>query len=602
MRFDRFTERAQEAAQRSAEIIQRYGHNQIDTEHILLSLIEQPQGAITQILENLNVDAAALTERLDYILRTSPKANIFGGGAGQIFITPRVKRIIDLANEEANRLKDEFISTEHIFLAILSERSTPAARLLEGAGVTRERVNEAVKQLRGGQRVTDPQAETRYRTLERFSRDLTKMAREGKLDPVIGRDGEIMRVIRILSRRTKNNPVLIGEAGVGKTAIVEGLAQKIATNDVPEILSGKKVVSLDLGAMIAGSRFRGEFEERLKASIEEIQRAAGEVILFIDELHTVVGAGAAQGAMDASNMLKPALARGELHAIGATTSDEYHKYIEKDAALERRFAPVYVEEPSVEDTIKMLEGLRDRYEAHHKVRFSDEALVASARLSNRYITDRHLPDKAIDLMDEAAAKLRVALYSLPPELKNMKTELDRLTAGEEQAGLERDYERAAEKKSERLRLESEFNEMRDKWEAEHELDEVVDESDIAEVIAQWTGIPLNQMMETESEKLLHMEERLHENIIGQDEAIHAISDAIRRARSGLKDPRRPIGSFIFIGPSGVGKTELARALAEFMFDDLDAIVRIDMSEYREQHAVSRLFGAPPGYVGYEEGG
>ncbi len=602
MRFDRFTERAQEAAQRSAEIIQRYGHNQIDTEHILLSLIEQPQGAITQILETLNVDATALTERLDYILRTSPKANIFGGGAGQIFITPRVKRIIDLANEEANRLKDEFISTEHIFLAILSERSTPAARLLEGAGVTRERVNEAVKQLRGGQRVTDPQAETRYRTLERFSRDLTTLAREGKLDPVIGRDGEIMRVIRILSRRTKNNPVLIGEAGVGKTAIVEGLAQKIATNDVPEILSGKKVVSLDLGAMIAGSRFRGEFEERLKAAIEEIQRAAGEVILFIDELHTVVGAGAAQGAMDASNMLKPALARGELHAIGATTSDEYHKYIEKDAALERRFAPVYVEEPSVEDTIKMLEGLRDRYEAHHKVRFSDEALVASARLSNRYVTDRHLPDKAIDLMDEAAAKLRVALYSLPPELKNMKTELDRLTAGEEQAGLERDYERAAEKKSERLRLESEFNEMRDKWEAEHELDEVVDESDIAEVIAQWTGIPLNQMMETESEKLLHMEERLHENIIGQDEAIHAISDAIRRARSGLKDPRRPIGSFIFIGPSGVGKTELARALAEFMFDDLDAIVRIDMSEYREQHAVSRLFGAPPGYVGYEEGG
>ncbi|MFU8771670.1 MAG: ATP-dependent Clp protease ATP-binding subunit, partial [Anaerolineales bacterium] len=400
----------------------------------------------------------------------------------------------------------------------------------------------------------------------------------------------------------KNNPVLIGEAGVGKTAIVEGLAQKIAANDVPEILIGKRVVSLDLGAMIAGSRFRGEFEERLKAAIEEIQRAEGEVILFIDELHTVVGAGAAQGAMDASNMLKPALSRGELQCIGATTLDEYHKHIEKDAALERRFAPVFVEEPNIEDTIKMLQGLRDRYEAHHKVRFSDQALVAAARLSARYVTDRHLPDKAIDLMDESAAKLRVALYSLPDDLKDMKSELDRLYAEEEQAGLERDYERAAQKKAERLRLEEEFNQRRDKWESEHELDEVVDYNDIAEVVAQWTGIPVNQMLETEADKLLLMEERLQQSIIGQDAAIKAISDAIRRARSGLKDPRRPIGSFIFIGPSGVGKTELAKSLAEFMFDDADALVRIDMSEYREQHAVSRLFGAPPGYVGYEEGG
>ncbi|MFN3308509.1 MAG: ATP-dependent Clp protease ATP-binding subunit [Anaerolineales bacterium] len=602
MRFDRFTERAQEAAQRAAEIIQRYGHNQIDTEHILLALIEQPQGVVSQILETLKVDTNALMERLDYILRTSPKANIFGGGAGQIFITPRVKRIIDLANEEANRLRDEYISTEHIFLAILSERSTPAARLLEGAGVTRERVYEAIQQLRGGQRVTDPQAETRYRTLEKYSRDLTQAAREGKLDPVIGRDVEILRLIQILSRRTKNNPVLIGEAGVGKTAIVEGLAQKIANNDVPEILSGKRVLALDLGSMIAGSRFRGEFEERLKAVIEETQRAQGEIIMFIDELHTVVGAGAAQGAMDASNMLKPALARGELQCIGATTLDEYHKYIEKDAALERRFAPVFVEEPSVEDTIQMLRGLRDRYEAHHKVHFSDEALVAAARLSARYVTDRRLPDKAIDLMDEAAAKLRVALYSLPPDLKALKSEIDRLAAEEEQAGIERDYERAAQKKSERLRLEAEFNARRDRWEAEHQLDEVVDVQDIAEVVAQWTGIPVTQMMETEAEKLLNMEERLHERIKGQDEAIKAISDAIRRARSGLKDPRRPIGSFIFIGPSGVGKTELAKALAEFLFDNEDALVRIDMSEYREQHTVSRLFGAPPGYVGYEEGG
>jgi ATP-dependent Clp protease ATP-binding subunit ClpC len=602
MRFDRFTERAQEAAQHAAEIIQRYGHNQIDTEHMLLALIEQPQGVVPQILEYLKVDANALSERLDYILRASPKASIFGGGAGQIFITPRVKRIIDLANEEASRLKDEFISTEHIFLAILSEKNTPAARLLESNGLTRDRVYDAILQLRGGQRVTDPQAETRYRTLEKYSRDLTQLAREGKLDPVIGRDNEIMRVMQVLSRRTKNNPVLIGEAGVGKTAIVEGLAEKIASNDVPEILAGKRVISLDLGAMIAGSRFRGEFEERLKAAIEEVQRSQNEIILFIDELHTVVGAGAAQGAMDASNMLKPALARGELQCIGATTQDEYQKYIEKDSALERRFAPVFVDEPTIDDTIAMLHGLRDRYEAHHKVRFSDEALTAAARLSARYVTERRLPDKAIDLMDEAAAKLRVALYSLPSDLKDMKTEIDKLAAEEQQAGVERDYERAATKKAERLRDEAQFNQLRDRWESEHKLDEVVDEDDIAGVIAQWTGIPVSQMLESDAERLLHMEERLHERIIGQDEAIHAIADAIRRARSGLKDPNRPIGSFIFIGPSGVGKTELAKALAEFMFGDEDAMVRLDMSEYREQHTASRLFGAPPGYVGYEEGG
>ncbi len=428
------------------------------------------------------------------------------------------------------------------------------------------------------------------------------MAVEGKLDPVIGRDEEILRVIQILSRRTKNNPVLIGEAGVGKTAIVEGLAQKIASHDVPEILLNKRVIQLDLSGMVAGSRFRGEFEERLKAAIEEVQRSEGDIILFIDELHQVVGAGAAQGAMDASNMMKPALARGELNCIGATTLDEYRQYIEKDSALDRRFAPVFVEEPSVDQTIQMLYGLRDRYEAHHKVHFSEEALIAAARLSHRYVTERRLPDKAIDLMDEAAAKLRVALYSLPADLKQMKSELDRLTAEEEAAGLARDYERAAQFKTQRILAEETYDNARDEWQREHTLDEIVDANDIADVVEQWTGIPVNQMLETESDKLLRMEEALHQRIIGQDEAVAAVADAIRRARSGLKDPRRPIGSFIFLGSSGVGKTELAKALAEFMFDDEDALVRIDMSEYREQHTASRLFGAPPGYVGYEEGG
>jgi ATP-dependent Clp protease ATP-binding subunit ClpC len=602
MRFDRFTERAQDAAVRAYDILQRYGHNQVDTEHMLLALLEQPGGVIPQILEKMNVDQEAIREHLDEVLRASPKAAIYGGGAGQVFITPRVKRVVDIANEEANRLKDDYISTEHLFLAILSERRTAVARILADAGVTKERVYEVIKEIRGGQRVTDPGAETRYRTLEKYSRDLTRLAQEGKLDPVIGRDEEILRVIQILSRRTKNNPVLIGEAGVGKTAIVEGLAQKIAGNDVPEILMGKKVVSLDLGGMIAGSRFRGEFEERLKAAIEEIQRSEGEIILFIDELHQVVGAGAASGALDASNMMKPALARGELNCIGATTLDEYRQYIERDSALDRRFAPVFVEEPSVEETIDMLHGLRDRYEAHHKIRYSDAALVAAARLSHRYVTERKLPDKAIDLMDEAASKLRVALYSMPEELKQMKKELDRLAAEEEEASLQRDYERAATVKSNRLKLEQDYDTERDRWQQEHTLDEVVDEHDIAEVLAQWTGIPVSQMMETEAKKLLRMEEVLHERIIGQSAAVAALADAIRRARSGLKDPRRPIGSFIFLGSSGVGKTELAKALAQFMFDDEDALLRIDMSEYREQHTVSRLFGAPPGYVGYEQGG
>jgi ATP-dependent Clp protease ATP-binding subunit ClpC len=602
MRFDRFTERAQDAAARAYEIVQRYGHTQVDTEHLFMAMLEQEDGAVNQILEELNINAADMRDRLDEDLRASPKVSVYGGGVGQIFYTPRIRTVLELAQREANALKDEFISTEHIFLAIMGERNTSSARILQEFGVTRDRVLNAIQGLRGGQKVTDRQAESRYRTLDKYSRDLTQMAREGRLDPVIGRDQEILRVIQVLSRRTKNNPVLIGEAGVGKTAIVEGLAIKIITNDVPENLLNKRVVALDLGAMIAGSRFRGEFEERLKAAMEEIQRAQGEIILFIDELHTVVGAGSAQGAMDASNMLKPALSRGELQAVGATTLDEYRQYIERDSALERRFAPVFVDEPSVEDTIEMLRGLRERYEAHHKVTYSDEALVAAAKLSSRYVTDRHLPDKAIDLMDEAAAKLRVALHTLPPDLKTKKQEIDKLALEEEEAHTVRDYERAAQHRAERLRLETEFSALHAKWKSDQELDEMVDANDIAEVVANWTGIPVTQMMETEADKLLNMEERLHERIVGQNRAIEVLSDAIRRSRSGLSDPRRPIGSFIFLGSSGVGKTELAKAMAEFLFDDEDALIRVDMSEFREQHTVSRLFGAPPGYIGYEQGG
>ena len=603
LRFDRFTERAQDAAARAYEILQRYGHNQVDTEHILLALLEQTDGVIPQVLERLNIDVSGMRSRVDDILRQSPRtAAIYGQGTNQVFITPRLKSIIDRANEEASRLRDEYISTEHIFLAVLAERNTAVAKLMADYDITRDRVSDAVKDIRGGQRVTDPQAESRYRTLEKYSRDLTRMAMESKLDPVVGRDAEILRVIQVLSRRTKNNPVLIGEAGVGKTAIVEGLAQKIASADVPDILLNKRVLSLDLSGMVAGSRFRGEFEERLKAAIEEVQRSDGEVILFIDELHQVVGAGAGAGAMDAGNMMKPALARGELQTVGATTMDEYRQYIEKDSALDRRFAPIFVEEPSVEDTIEMLYGIRDRYEAHHNVTISDDAIEASARLSARYLTERKLPDKAIDLLDEASAKLRVALFSMPPRLKEMREAVDRLAMEEEAAGLSRDYERAADCKMQRIQLEEEFERERYIWRQENTLDELVTADDIAQVVEQWTGIPVHQMLETESEKLLRMEEVLHERVIGQEKAVSALSDAIRRARSGLKDPKRPIGSFIFLGSSGVGKTELAKSLAEFMFDDEDALVRVDMSEYREKHTVSRLFGAPPGYVGYEAGG
>ncbi|HOT92008.1 MAG TPA: AAA family ATPase [Anaerolineae bacterium] len=603
MRFDRFTERAQEAAQRAVELMTRYGHSQVDVEHLLLALIQQQQGTVPALLLEMGANPNQLADALDMLLRQNSRPGIYGAGGGQqIFITPRVKRVLDLSQEEVTNLKDEYISTEHLFLAITLERNTAVARLLADNNITHDRTLEVVKKMRGGQRLTNPQAESQFRVLTRFSRDLTQAAREQKLDPVIGRESEIQRVIQILVRRTKNNPVLIGEPGVGKTAIVEGLAQKIANDDVPEILKGKRLLLLDLGALVAGTRFRGEFEERLKAILEEVQKAQGEIVLFIDELHTVVGAGNAQGALDASNMIKPALARGELQCIGATTLDEYRQYIEKDGALERRFAPVFVDEPSVEDTIAMLYGLRDRYEAHHKVRISDEAVVAAARLAHRYVTDRHLPDKAIDILDEAAARLRVALYTLPPDLKQMEAEINRLRVEEEAAGNMRDYERAAELKVQRLREEQKFTEQREEWLSRHQLDELVEAQDIAAVVSAWTGIPVYQVLEKEADKLLRMEEALQQRIIGQDEAISAIADAIRRARAGLKDPRRPIGSFLFLGPSGVGKTETAKALAAFLFDDEDALLRIDMSEYRESHTVSRLFGAPPGYVGYDQGG
>ena len=605
MQFDRYTERAQDALMRSYEILHRYQHNQADTEHLFLALLEQPDGMVRHILNQLNAPIDAMREDLEHILARAPKTgapNMAMAAAGQIYITPRLHRLNQVAMEESARLGDEYISTEHLFLAILRERNTPSANLLKKYNITLDVVKRTIEELRQGKKVNDPRSETRFKVLERYARDLTRLAEEDKLDPVIGREPEIMRVIQVLSRRTKNNPVLIGEAGVGKTAIVEGLAQRIVQDDVPDLLSGVRIMALDLGALIAGTRFRGEFEERLKAVMEEVREADGRIILFIDELHTVVGAGAATGAMDASNMMKPALARGELRVIGATTPDEFRQHIERDAALERRFAPIWVDEPSIEETIDILQGLKHRYEAHHQVVYTDEALRTAVRLSHRYVTDRRLPDKAIDLIDEAGAKMRVALHSEPPELKRMKRELADLQEQEEQAWNERDYARGAELKAKLIRLQEEYKNRRQAWQAQSGLDNVIDEEDIAQIVHAWTGIPVSQMLESETEKLLRMEEFLHQHIIGQDEAIVAVSDAIRRSRAGLKDPRRPIGSFIFLGPTGVGKTELARALAHFLFDDPDALLRIDMSEYREAHTASRLMGAPPGYVGYDEGG
>jgi ATP-dependent Clp protease ATP-binding subunit ClpC len=599
LRPERFTEQAQEVLAASQELLRRYRHNQWDVEHILLALLEQEKGITGDILQMLGVNIESVKQRVGATLDGFPKVAY---ESAQIYATPRISALLENANREADRLKDEFVSTEHLLIAIAGETRGEAAAILAESGVTQEKIYQALQKIRGGHRVTDRQAESKYRSLEKYGHDLTELARQGKLDPVIGRENEIKRVIQILSRRTKNNPVIIGDAGVGKTAIAEGLAQKIAAEDVPDSLKGKKVVALDMGALVAGSKFRGEFEERLKAVLDEVKQAAGEVIMFIDELHTVVGAGAAEGAIDASNMLKPALSRGEIQCIGATTLDEYRKHVEKDKALERRFSPVYLDEPSVEATIEMLRGLRPRYEAHHKIKIEDSALVAAAKLSQRYISDRFLPDKAIDLIDEAASKLRLDMESAPEEVKTLDRKMKHLRDEEEAASQRRDYQKATELKAERLRLEQEYNQAKLKWQKDKKIDSVVDEEDIAGLVAQWTGIPVSRMMEMETDKLVHMEERIHQRIVDQEEAVAAVSEAIKRGRAGLKDPKRPIGSFIFLGPTGVGKTELARALAEFLFDDEETMIRLDMSEYMEKHTVSRLIGAPPGYVGYEEGG
>ena len=662
--INKLTEKAQEAVLAAQELAQTSQHAQIEPEHLAYTLLTQADGVVPQIVGALGANVPSIAAQFNAELARLPKVY---GTTQQVGASPRLMRVLENAMQQASNLKDEYVSTEHLLLALIEHANGATSRLLQNAGLARDAVLRALTQIRGNQRVTSQNPETTYQALQKYGRDLTELARRGKLDPVIGRDDEIRRVMQILSRRTKNNPVLIGEPGVGKTAIAEGLAQRIVKGDVPEPLKNKRVVQLDLGALVAGAKYRGEFEERLKAVLKEITSAEGQIILFIDEIHTVVGAGAAEGAMDASNLLKPMLARGELHTIGATTLDEYRKHIEKDAALERRFQPVLVGEPSVEDTISILRGLKERYEVHHGVKIKDSALVAAAVLSKRYIADRFLPDKAIDLVDEAAARLRMEIDSMPAELDEitrriqqleiervalqkeqddasrerlraldkelaeLKEQADTLTARwkqEKQAvdqvrklreekdaaqiELERaerqyDYNRAAELRYDKLaQLDRQIAETEARL-AEIQktgkmLKEQVDEEDIAEVVAKWTGIPVSRLMEGEIQKLLKMEERLHQRVVGQDEAIRAVANAVRRARAGLQDPKRPIGSFIFLGPTGVGKTELARALAEFLFDDENALIRIDMSEYQEKHTVARLIGAPPGYVGYEEGG
>jgi len=596
---DQFTEKAQEILGASQELVRKMHHTEWDVEHIVYSLLNQEKGVGVEILTLLEVSSDTVKEELLSFLESAPKTTY---GSTQIYVTPRSTRLLDNANHEATRLKDEFVGMEHLLIAATMEDQGEIAKIFKEHAIDQEKVYQALVKIRGVQRVTDPRAESKYRSLEKYSIDLTALAKEGKLDPVIGRESTVKRVMQTLTRRTKNNPVLIGEVGVGKTAIVEGLAQRICNGDVPDTLKGRRVLALDMGALVAGSKFRGEFEERLKAVMDEVKRAQGEVILFIDEIHTVVGAGAAEGSIDASNLMKPALARGELQCIGATTIEEYRKHIEKDKALDRRLHPILIEEPNVEVAVEMLKALRPRYEAHHKVTILDSALVAAAKLSQRYISGRQLPDKAIDLIDEAASKLRIESQSLPRETKEKESYVNQLNNEEMAASQKGDYPKAAELRTERLRIESVYIQEKEEWLKEHKLDMIVGADDIADLISTWTGIPVNNLLEEEKDKLLHMEERLHQRVVGQERAIEAVSDAIRRARTGLNNPKRPIGSFIFLGPTGVGKTELSKALAQFLFDHEEHMVRIDMSEYMEKHTVSRLIGAPPGYVGYEEGG